>query len=125
MNKQAIITALLAFFAMVGQAQMKSGLDLCLRDEATGEWLIGLFDEYTIYDCEYWDYADIQKDKLVLRYGERRMDVQMKRKGQAVMSIFSDSQHPLEHTFVRLSNWPFMRSSKGRGQNSLSRESEG
>ena len=44
--KQTIITILLAVVAMTGQAQVKSGLDLCLRDEATGEWLIGLFDEY-------------------------------------------------------------------------------
>ena len=52
MNKKIIITILLAVVAMTGQAQVKSGLDLCLRDEATGEWLIGLFDEYAIYDCE-------------------------------------------------------------------------
>ena len=52
MNKKTIITTLFALAAMTGQAQVKSGLDLCLRDEATGEWLIGLFDEYAIYDCE-------------------------------------------------------------------------
>ena len=39
MNK-SIITILLALVAMAGQAQVKTGLDLCLRDEATGEWLI-------------------------------------------------------------------------------------
>jgi hypothetical protein len=36
---------------------VRAGLDLCLRDEVTGEWLIGLFDDYAIYDCEYWEYA--------------------------------------------------------------------
>ena len=54
--KQTIITILLALVAVAGQAQVKSSLDLCLRDEATGEWLIGLFDEYAIYDCNSrWD----------------------------------------------------------------------
>ena len=48
MPKKTIITYLLALVAMTGQAQVKSSLDLCLRDEATGEWLIGLFDEYAI-----------------------------------------------------------------------------
>ena len=43
MNKQTIITALLALVALAGQGQVRSGLDLCLRDEVTGEWLIGLF----------------------------------------------------------------------------------
>ena len=32
MNKRTIITILLALVAMAGQAQVKSGLDLCLRD---------------------------------------------------------------------------------------------
>ena len=36
---------MLALVTMTGQAQVKSSLDLCLRDEATGEWLIGLFDD--------------------------------------------------------------------------------
>ena len=45
MNKKSIIIALLAFVAMAGQGQVRSGLDLCLRDEVTGEWLIGLFDD--------------------------------------------------------------------------------
>ena len=55
MNKKTIIIILFALVAMAGQAQVKTGLDLCLRDEATGEWLIGLFDDYAIYDCEYWN----------------------------------------------------------------------
>ena len=42
MNKKTIITILLALVAVAGQAQVKSSLDLCLRDEVTGEWLIGL-----------------------------------------------------------------------------------
>ena len=66
MNKKTIIAALVALVAMVGQGQVKSGLDLCLRDEATGEWLIGLFDDYAIYDCEYWDYAETGKDHIAL-----------------------------------------------------------
>ena len=49
MNKQTIITILLAIVAMAGNAQIKSGLNLCLRDETTGQWLIGLFDGYAIY----------------------------------------------------------------------------
>ncbi len=66
MNKKSIITILLALVTLAGQAQVKSGLDLCLRNETTGEWLIGLFDDYAIYDCEYWDYAEVRKGRLVL-----------------------------------------------------------
>ena len=79
MNKQAIITILLTLVAMMGQAQLKSGLDLCLRDEATGQWLIGLFDEYAIYDCNYWDYAEVGKGRVVLTKEGLRKDIQLKK----------------------------------------------
>ena len=79
MKKTMVIIVLLVFVAIVGQAQMKSGLDLCLRDEATGEWLIGLFDEFAIYDCEYWGYAETGKDRFVLTKDGQRKDVRLKR----------------------------------------------
>ena len=72
------------------ESQVKSGLDFCLRDEATGEWLIGLYDDYAIYDCEYWDYAAIQKDNIELKCGDKRVKVQLKRKGQAVTAVAID-----------------------------------
>ena len=90
MNKKAIITLLLALVALAGKAQIKSGLDLCLREEVTGEWLIGLFDDYAIYNCEYWDYVNVRKDKLELKCGEKRVTVQLKRKGQAVTTVSID-----------------------------------
>ena len=81
MNKQTIITALLALVAMTGwaQGQVKSGLDLCLRDEVTGEWLIGLFDDYAIFDCEYWGYAEAGKGRYVLTKDGLRKEIQLKK----------------------------------------------
>ena len=79
MNKQTIITILLALVAVAGQAQVKSSLDLCLRDEVTGEWLIGLFDDYAIYDCEYWNYAEVDKDHVVLTKDGQRKEVRLKK----------------------------------------------
>ena len=79
MNKQTIITILFAIVAMVGQAQIKSGLNLCLRDEMTGQWLIGLFDGYAIYNCDYWEYAEVGKDRVVLTKEGLRKDIQLKK----------------------------------------------
>ena len=79
MNKKTIITILLAIVAMVGQAQIKSGLNLCLRDEMTGQWLIGLFDGYAIYNCDYWEYAEVGKDRVVLTKDGLRKDIQLKK----------------------------------------------
>ena len=79
MNKQIIITILLALVAIAGQGQVKSGLDLCLRDEATGEWLIGLFDEYSIYDCEYREYSEVGKSRCVITKDGERKEVRLKK----------------------------------------------
>lgn len=79
MNKKTIITTLLSLVALAVQAQVKSGLDLCLRDNATGEWLIGLFDEYAIYDCEYWEYAETGKERVVLTKKGQRKEIRIKK----------------------------------------------
>ena len=79
MNKKTIITFLLALVAVAGQGQVKSGFDLCLRDEATGEWLIGLFDEYAIYDCEYWIYVEVEKGRVVLTKDGQRKEIRLKK----------------------------------------------
>ena len=79
MEKKTIITILLILFAIVGKAQIKSGLDLCLRDETTGQWLIGLFDDYAIYDCEYWEYAEAGKGRYVLTKDGLRKEIRLKK----------------------------------------------
>ena len=104
MNKRFIIIFLFIFFTMVGKAQIKSGLDLCLRDETSGQWLIGLFDGYAIYNCEYWGYVNVRKDKLELKCGEKRVTVQLKRKGQAVTTVSIDGVKCVGH-MVRPLPW--------------------
>jgi thiol-disulfide isomerase/thioredoxin len=79
MIKKTIFNILLALVAMAGQAQVKSGLDLCLRDEATGEWLIGLFDDYAIFDCDYWEYAEVGKGRVVLTKDVQRKEILLKK----------------------------------------------
>ncbi|MBQ8628563.1 MAG: hypothetical protein IJ421_03715 [Prevotella sp.] len=80
MNKKTIITILFALVAVAGQGQVKSGLDLCLRDEATGDWLIGLFDDYAVYNCEIWEYAkaDTLKGEYMLRRGKDALKLKLK-----------------------------------------------
>ena len=79
MNKKTIISFFLAFFAIASLAQVKSNYNLCLRDETTGEWLIGLFENYAIYDCEYWNYAEVGKDRVVLTKDGQRKEVRLKK----------------------------------------------
>ena len=64
--KRTIIITLLTLVSMTLMSQTKSGLDLCLKDDATGEWLICFFDDYAVYDGEHWDYKEVKKqgDKI-------------------------------------------------------------
>ena len=57
MNKKIIITALLAIVAMTGQAQNAVGTlaDTYWRNEATGDWLIGITTNHVICDNKVWD----------------------------------------------------------------------
>jgi len=45
----------------------------------TGEWLIGLFDDYAIYDCEYWEYAEAGKGRYVLIKDGLRKEIRLKK----------------------------------------------
>ena len=78
-NKKTVIAMMLALVGMAGQGQVRSGLDLCLRDEVTGKWLIGLFDDYAIYDCEYWEYAEAGKGRYVLTKDGLRKEIRLKK----------------------------------------------
>lgn len=60
--KKLLSIILLVLVTVTGWGQTKSGLDLCLRDVATGDWLIGLFDDFVVYNCEYWDYKNVKND---------------------------------------------------------------
>ena len=85
MKKKILLTLLLALVVVAGQAQQRSGLNLCLRDEATGEWLIGLFDEYAIYDCDYWSYAEVGKGRLVLTHDKQHKEIRLKKGSVAII----------------------------------------
>ena len=49
--RKFIISFLFVAVATTVHGQVKSGLNLCLRDEETGDWLIGLFDDFAVYNC--------------------------------------------------------------------------
>jgi thiol-disulfide isomerase/thioredoxin len=69
--RKFIISFLFVAVATAIHGQVKSGLNLCLRDEETGDWLIGLFDDFAVYNCECWDYqkADPENGEFVLVNG--------------------------------------------------------
>lgn len=95
MKRTNIILALLAVLTLTAQTavgQVKTDYDLCLRDEQTGEWLIGLFNDFAVYNCEHWEYMAVNGNKLELRNGEQTMSVMLKRKGENVTAVSIDGK---------------------------------
>ncbi len=53
-------------------------MNTCLQSKETGEWLIGLFENFALYDAQYWHYESAGKGKFVLANGSKRVNVQLK-----------------------------------------------
>ena len=65
MNRLATtITLALALLQTAAGAQ--PGGEKLLRDDATGEWLIGFFPDYAVYDNRFWQYAARDGDTMTL-----------------------------------------------------------
>ena len=57
MNTKTTILALLAVMLLTVQAAFGQGLTPSnWRNEQTGDWVIGFYDDFAIYDCKFWNY---------------------------------------------------------------------
>ena len=57
MNTKTTILALLAVMLLTVQAAFGQGLTPSnWRNEQTGDWEIGFYDDFAIYDCKFWNY---------------------------------------------------------------------
>lgn len=64
----ATITLAIALLQTAAAGIQQSGEKL-LRDDATGEWLIGFFPDYAVYDNRFWQYAARDGDSMTLCCG--------------------------------------------------------
>ena len=75
--KKTLLTLLFAFATVCGIAQEIA--NTYWRNEATGDWFIGIADKYIIYDCRFWEIEDIgqKKDRYTLTAtcDDERLDI--------------------------------------------------
>lgn len=93
---------LAAFFLVVAamQAAAKAdGAGLCLRDDATGEWLIGIFDSCAVYENRLWRCEQTSRLGYQLTDGHRRVSVSLRR-GKVVVDGRSYRCSELSGPFV-------------------------
>jgi thiol-disulfide isomerase/thioredoxin len=80
-NFLSIVSMFVLFFicSASGSAQVKNSIHQYLRDDQTGEWLIGLFENYAVYDCKKWEYTDVKGNSCKLRCGNDLLEVKRKK----------------------------------------------
>ena len=75
--KKTLLTLLFAFATVCGFAQEIA--NTYWRNEATGDWFIGIADKYIIYDCRFWEIENIgqKKDRYTLTAtcDDERLDI--------------------------------------------------
>ena len=75
--KKLFLTLIVAFATVCGIAQEIA--NTYWRNEATGDWFIGIADKYIIYDCRFWEIENIgqKKDRYTLTAtcDDERLDI--------------------------------------------------
>lgn len=70
----------------------------CWVNQATGEWTIGFFENFAVYQCRFWDYESIQikKDETVvkLKNNTTRLTLSLKHKNRASCNIAFGKDNP-------------------------------
>lgn len=62
-----VFAVALVFVAMVAKsAGGAEDMDVCLRDEVTGEWLIGFMPDFAVYNNRYWSYSKAENGDYTL-----------------------------------------------------------
>ena len=85
----------------------------CLVDPATGDWVIGFFENFAVYQCRFWDYKSIRTKKnrttILLKNGTEQLDIQMKRDSETSCTLKFGKEKPQKYNFCdsqRLPDYP-------------------
>lgn len=106
MNRFVLFISCL-FVCLTGRAHVRIGLDLFLRDDQTGEWLIGLFDEYAVYDCDNWEYlkADAIQGNYLVTNGREQFQLELRLQDN-IIKINNVLHHVSEVKDLTLPDYP-------------------
>ena len=63
----------------------------CWINQATGDWRIGFFEDFAVYQCQFWDYESIsiQKNRttIILKNGTEQLKVRLTRKDETSCTL--------------------------------------
>lgn len=74
----------------------------CWMNPATGDWTIGFFEDFAVYQSQFWEYKTIQTKKgqttVLLRNGEKQLTVRLNRKDKTSCTIAFGKEKPQAYT---------------------------
>lgn len=63
----------------------------CWINQATGDWRIGFFEDFAVYQCQFWDYESINTQKnqttIILKNGTEQLKVRLTRKDETSCTL--------------------------------------
>lgn len=82
----------------------------CWVNQSTGEWTIGFFENFAVYQCRFWNYESIQtkKDETVvkLKNGTERLTVYLKHKNKTSCNLAFGKENPQKYILCNDNHLP-------------------
>ncbi len=80
------------------------------RSEDTGNWLLAFFEDFAVYQCQFWDYESIHTrkgvSKVVLRSGSQHLNVEMKHTDSEHCTLRIGKEKPQTCTLLKGNRYP-------------------
>lgn len=82
----------------------------CWVNQATGEWTIGFFEDFAVYQCRFWNYESIrtQKDETVvkLKNGTERLTISLRHKNKTSCNLAFGKENPQKYMLCNDTHLP-------------------
>ncbi|MBR2193935.1 MAG: TlpA family protein disulfide reductase [Bacteroidaceae bacterium] len=81
------------------------------RNEETGDWDIGFFEKFAVYDCKFWQYESVneKRDKydIALRYNNDLLTIKVGKEKKGKRDIQIGQKKPQQYSNITSHNMPY------------------
>ena len=81
------------------------------RNEETGDWDIGFFEKFVVYDCKFWQYESVneKRDKydIALRYNNDLLTIKVGKEKKGKRDIQIGQKKPQQYSNITSHNMPY------------------
>ena len=103
--KNTICIVLLLSVCFAVKAQVPTSIAGNWINEKTNHWEYGLFEDFAIYDCGFWDYQSVNtkgnKTTIVLQQGDQTIQLEVNNTKEGVVSIKNGKQKKQDYRLMQ------------------------